>query len=202
MRVEFFLDYRSPYTYLANTQMPTLGAAVDYKPIDILNVMRMVNNQPSPVCPPKSRYAGYDAARWARHYGVAYAPNKALFKAMGTGQLEGALLVRAALAAQELGAFERVSGALFRAVWAGTDDLASDDGRAAFAAAHGVDELWRLAADQVIADRLAAQDREAANRGVFGVPTLFVGTEMFFGNDRLDFVKATLNGPTMEGNAA
>jgi len=68
MRIEFIFDYRSPYSYLANTQLKGLGADVDYKPVDIVAVMKKVNNQPSPLCPPKARYAGIDAARWARLY--------------------------------------------------------------------------------------------------------------------------------------
>jgi hypothetical protein len=51
--VDFFLDYRS-------------------EPVDIVAVMRKVNNQPSPLCPPKARYAGIDAQRWAEHYDVVF----------------------------------------------------------------------------------------------------------------------------------
>jgi 2-hydroxychromene-2-carboxylate isomerase len=65
MQVQFLLDYRSPYAYLANTQMALLDAQIDYEPIDILAVMKKVNNQPSPMCPPKAKYAGLDAMRWA-----------------------------------------------------------------------------------------------------------------------------------------
>src|SRR5882757_6702864 len=114
MQVEFLLDYRSPYAYLANTQMKALTSVV-YTPIDILAVMNKVNNQPSPLCPPKARYAGLDAGRWAKHYGVAFSPNGALLQAMGTRQFDGALLARAALAAQELGVFGHLNDVLFEA---------------------------------------------------------------------------------------
>ncbi len=102
MQVEFILDYRSPYAYLANTQLKLLDAPVAYKPIDIVEVMKKVNNQPSPLCPPKARYAAIAAARWAKRYDVGFSPNAALIQAMREGRFEGALLSRAGLAAQEL----------------------------------------------------------------------------------------------------
>ncbi len=192
MDIEFVYDYRSPYAYLANTQLGTLGAGIVYEPVNILAVMKAVNNQPSPLCPPKARYAGIDAARWAKHYGVAFSPNRALLQAMAASQFDGTLLSRAALAAQQLGVFANAHKALFEAVWASDADLVSVDGRKAFFTGRGVaaHEVWRLALDASIAELLANADRKAVERGVFGVPTFVVGGELFFGNDRLNFVKA------------
>jgi 2-hydroxychromene-2-carboxylate isomerase len=194
MRVEFILDYRSPYAYLMNTQVKNFGAAVEYKPIDIIAVMKLVNNQPSPQCPPKVRYAVLDAGRWAKRYGVGFSPNMVLLQAMGEGRFDGTLPSRAALAAQQLGVFDKVNDALFDAFWVGTDDLATDEGRAAFLSKHHIAarDLWRLADEPAIRKQLAEEAKEFADRGVFGVPTVFVDGEMFFGNDRLDFVKARL----------
>jgi 2-hydroxychromene-2-carboxylate isomerase len=75
MRVEFVFDYPSRYAYLASTQLESLGVPVGYEPIGIVEVMKRVDNQPSPACPPKARYAGIDAARWAHRYGV---PSKSI----------------------------------------------------------------------------------------------------------------------------
>jgi len=201
MNLEFVFDYRSPYAYLANTQIQTLGVHVDYKPVDILAVMKKVNNHPTPLCPPKARYAGIDAQRWAKHYGVAFSPNGALLQAMRDGQFDGMLLLCAALAARELGAFQQVNDALFEAVWAGVDDLATEEGRAAFLKTRNIiaGDLWRLATDPKMVALLAMLDEEAVERGVFGVPTMFVDGEMFFGNDRLPFVRARLQGTSVNG---
>ncbi|MET1025758.1 MAG: DsbA family protein [Dongiaceae bacterium] len=194
MRVEFILDYRSPYAYLLNTQMKNLNTTVEYRPIDIVEVMKKVNNQPSPLCPPKGRYALFDAGRWAQHYGVGFTPNMAFLQALREGRFEGTMASRAALAAQQLGVFDRLNDALFTAIWAGTDDLVSDEGRAAFLVRHHIaaPDLWRLAEDPSIRKKLAEDALEFAERGVFGVPTVFVDSEMFFGNDRLDFIRARL----------
>ncbi|AKE68133.1 TPA: DsbA family protein [Pseudomonas aeruginosa] len=193
MNLQSVFDYRSPYAYLANTRLPEFDTPISYFAIDILEVMKKVNNQPSPACPAKAKYSGIDAARWAAVYGVPLAPNGAFFQAMRAGQVEGAILARAALAAQQTGSFEVVHPALFQAVWAGTDDLITAEGRSTFLKNLGVDEdIWQLADRPAVRDQLAANNEEAARRGVFGVPTLFCGDEMFFGNDRLDFVRAAL----------
>jgi 2-hydroxychromene-2-carboxylate isomerase len=194
MTLEFYLDYRSPYSYLAGTQVRNWEIPIGYSPVDIVAVMKMVNNQPSPLCPPKARYAEMDARRWAKLYDVPFSPNAALLKAMQTGTLDGSLLSRVALASQKIGVFERVNDALLGAVWAGTDDLVTERGRAAFLETHAIvaSDLWRVASSSEIVALLRLKDQEAADRGVFGVPTFFLENEMFFGNDRLDFIKTRL----------
>ena len=193
MNLQFVFDYRSPYAYLANSQLPQLDHPVDYFGIDILAVMKKVNNQPSPACPAKARYSGMDAARWAALYQVPLAPNSHLFGAMRAGEMDGALLARAALAAQQTGVFQPVHEALFHAVWAGQDDLVTAEGRRVFLRRLNLDvDVWALADSPATRERLAAHDEQAAGRGVFGVPTFFCDDEIFFGNDRLDFVRAAL----------
>jgi 2-hydroxychromene-2-carboxylate isomerase len=204
MSVDFFLDYRSPFSYLANTQIGKLGARIAYKPIDILAVMKLVNNQPSPACPPKARYAMTDAVRSAKHYKVPFSPNLKHFQALKEKRIDGALLSRIAIAAQELGMFDAVNNALFEALWAGTDDLVSEEGRKAFLErvgdTHG--ELSDLAASPRVKHQLDQLGEEAAKRGVFGVPTFFVGDDQFFGADRLSFVKESLAANKQTGEMA
>ncbi|WP_454734720.1 DsbA family protein [Cupriavidus necator] len=200
MALQFVFDYRSPYAYLASTRVADLATDIEYQPVDILAVMRKVNNRPSPECPAKARYARLDAGRWARHYGVPLTPNAAVMQAMAKQAFDGAWLCRAGLAAIELGVFDLAHPALFGAMWAGHDDLLSAEGRATFLRARGIDaDIWDRAESADIRDRLAQQSDAAAARGVFGVPSFFVGTELFFGNDRLDFVRATLQPSITEG---
>ncbi|WLB86834.1 2-hydroxychromene-2-carboxylate isomerase [Bradyrhizobium japonicum] len=204
MTIEFVYDYRSPYSYLADTQLKKLSTDITYKPVDITSVMKAVNNHPSPMCPPKARYAVADAGRWAKHYGVPFTPNGGLMRAMGAGRFDGMLLSCAGLAAQELNIFNNAHKALFEAIWASTCDLTAEADRKNFFGERGIDaeELWSRASSSRIRDLLAKNDSEAAERGVCGVPTVFVGDEMFFGNDRLQFVRARLHGMPIEGAAA
>jgi 2-hydroxychromene-2-carboxylate isomerase len=204
VHIEFISDYRSPYSYLANEKLKTMEVSIDHKPLDIVAVMKLVNNQPSPMCPPKARYAGIDAQRWAKLYGVEFSPNRALLKAVTGGAFDGAMLSRAALVAQKLGIFDQVNDALFEAVWAADDDLVSEQGRNNFLQTRKIaaDDLWRRAAEPEIVKLQTAQAKQAADRGVFGAPTIFVDDEMFFGNDRLPFVEARLKGISYTGAVA
>ncbi|MFB9268354.1 2-hydroxychromene-2-carboxylate isomerase [Bradyrhizobium erythrophlei] len=200
MSVEFIYDYRSPFSYLADSQLKFLNAPVVRTLIDVVAVMKEVNNQPSTVCPPKARYGAIDAGRWAKLYGVPFSPNRALLQAMGSGALEGAILVKAALAAREIGIFDELHPLLYRAIWASGADIQNEAGLKTFIAENGIDadQLWSCATSKPIAERLAESGEAAAKKGVFGVPTFFVDGEMFFGNDRLDFVRAKLNGAPVE----
>src|ERR1700760_209049 len=132
MQIDFVLDYRSPYAYLASTQIGAFGVDISYQPVDIGWVMKQVNNQPTPLCPAKSKYAEIDAARWALQYAVPFSPDRALLDAMRQGQFKGELMSRAGVAGQQLDAFAQVNRALFFALWASSDDLVSAEGREQF----------------------------------------------------------------------
>ena len=200
MKIQFILDYRSPYAYLANTQIMSMGVQITYEPVEIVSIMKRVNNQPSPMCPPKAQYAGLDAARWAKHYGVPYSPNRLLFEALQTGKVKSDLLSRAGIAAQRLGVFQQVNDALFGAIWTGSDELTSASDRLNFLTNHAFPpELWDIAETAETQELLAANGERAITQGVFGVPTFFVDGEMFFGNDRLEFVKAKLDATRARG---
>ncbi|WBI81532.1 2-hydroxychromene-2-carboxylate isomerase [Pseudomonas aeruginosa] len=193
MRIQFVLDYRSIYSYLANSQVGVLDATVDYQVVDIVSIMKEVNNQPSPMCPPKAKYAQTDALRWAQLYHIPLVPSEALLQALKQGDIDKALLSRAGIAAQHLGCFEQANSALFRAVWAGVDDLVTPEGRASFTALNGLPaSLWDVAQSPRVDAALVANNERAIGCGVFGVPTFYIGQEMFFGNDRLVFMKERL----------
>ncbi|MGO4327111.1 MULTISPECIES: DsbA family protein [unclassified Cupriavidus] len=62
-------------------------------------------------------------------------------------------------------------------------------------------DVWRRAEGSDIRDRLAGNNQDAAARGVFGVPSFFVDSELFFGNDRLEFVRAALSSKSIQKEA-
>jgi 2-hydroxychromene-2-carboxylate isomerase len=195
MRLEYVFDYPSPYAYLASTRLKTLGIDAEHTPIDILTVMKAVNNQPTPACPPKARYTAMDAALG----GAVRSPleiNWALRAAARDGSFEWHVLTRGALVARDLGLMEAYSTAVFGAIWAEPADLTSEQGRRAVLRKAGIDipDLWERASTAEIGAQLDANNRQAIERGVFGVPTFLVDRELFFGNDRLDMALARLRG--------
>ena len=77
--IEFHFDFLSPYSYLATTQFGALradtGAEIVYRPFRILELMKLVGNQPTPECKNKLKYAGADIGRWAARYQVPFQRN-------------------------------------------------------------------------------------------------------------------------------
>jgi 2-hydroxychromene-2-carboxylate isomerase len=185
--IDFFFDFRSPYSYLAHSQLGALPATVRHRPIDVLELMKQVNNTPTTVtCPAKRAYAGKDLARWAARYAVP-------FGAMDMARLDGGFLLRLAMAAGEMNLADDVVGILFKAVWGRQGD-ASAEGAASLLAAAGLPATELIAAANAgsTAQALADATSAAAALGVFGAPTFRVADDLYFGNDRLDFVREAL----------
>jgi len=194
-RLEFFFDFASPYSYLAHSQLAGLDADVTVRPMTVLKVMEAVGNSPTTlISAAKGRYAMADLGRWAQRYGVPLNPAN-----MRTNDREAC--ARAVLAAGRQGKAREATAALFHAYWGAGTPLKTTWEILAVLDAAGLDikALEPLIdAPEAVAE-LEANTKEAAERGVFGAPTIFVGEDMFFGNDRLDFVRARL---AQEGVAA
>jgi len=186
--IEFFFDFRSPYSYLAYSQLPRLDVEVALRPINVLKVMDKVGNVPTTiVCAVKNRYATADLGRWARRYGVPLKPAD-----MKT--IDGETCSRAVLAASSSEDAAAVTAALFRACWGEAQALTSTEDILAAIAAAGIDPepIAARIDDPATIAALEANTKEAVERGVFGAPSIFVGETLFFGNDRLDFVREHL----------
>lgn len=187
--VELFYDFRSPYSYLAFTQLQQLDVTIALKPMQILKVMDRVGNVPTTItCDAKGRYARADLARWAQRYGVPLNPSD--MKAN-----DGDAMSRAVLAAADPNEAARVTIALYRAIWSEGQTLTDAEQVLAALAARGIDtaSIASRIDDPEVTARLEANTDEAVERGVFGSPTIFVGEAMFFGNDRIEFVREELN---------
>ncbi|WP_068875159.1 MULTISPECIES: 2-hydroxychromene-2-carboxylate isomerase [unclassified Phenylobacterium] len=188
-RLEFFFDFRSPYSYLANSQLERLDAEVTYRPLEIVELMKQVGNVPtSIVCKPKNRYLGADLRRWVAIYGVPFQPHPEM------GRIDARRLLRAVLAADESGQAREAVGALFTAFWGIPAPLATPADVVAVLNGAGVGDagLTSRIDDPALDEALDEATAAAVERGVFGAPVMFVGEEMFFGNDRLDFVRSAL----------
>lgn len=187
-RVELFYDFRSPYSYLAFTQLREMDIELKLRPMQILKVMEVVGNVPTTItCAAKGRYARVDLARWAQRYGISINPSN-------MRENDGDACSRAALAAADVAQTEAITLALYRAGWSEAKRLATRADILSAIAAAGVDPApvaERMDAPEIVA-QLEANTKEAAERGVFGSPTIFVGDAMFFGNDRIDFVREHL----------
>jgi 2-hydroxychromene-2-carboxylate isomerase len=191
--LEFYFDYGSPYSYLADTQVEAIakraGATLARKPMLLGGVFKATGNHSPAEMPQKSKWSGFDMPMWARHYGVAFQRNP--FFPVNT-----LALMRGAAAAQIDGLFERYHPAIYKAMWVDGRNLNDVNEVASVLTAAGLDaaKFGARIHDQDVKDRLKATTEEAVARGVFGAPTSFVDNMMFFGNDRLPFVEMALKG--------
>lgn len=191
--LSFYYDYISPYTYMAWTQLESLAstakATIDHRPFNLRALMPLVGNRPTTIeCANKGRYAFRDLGRWAARYGVPLARNP------NWGKFNHAPMLRGALVAIDEGVIAAYNSAMFRGMWAESANLGDQSvfadalQRAGLNGAALTERAFSTERDA----QLDANTKEAAERGVFGSPTFFVGDEQFFGNDRLDFVQEAL----------
>lgn len=194
--VEFFFDVGSPAAYLAWTQLPALcaaaGADLAYRPMLLGGVFQATGNRSPMEVPAKSRYVRADLERYAAHYGVPLHFNPHF-------PVNTLLLMRGATALQahEGGArFGDYCRAIFRAMWVDGQNLNDPATVGVVLQAAGFDPaaVLALAGEPAVKQRLKAVTEEAVARGVFGAPTMFVGEQMFWGQDRLDAVRQALAG--------
>jgi 2-hydroxychromene-2-carboxylate isomerase len=192
-QVEFFFDFGSPTTYLAYTQLPKIaaarGARILWRPFLLGGVFKAVNNASPASIAPKGRWMFADLALWARRYGVPFAMNP-FFPVNTLTPMRGAAGVQLRRAQD----FPRYVAAMFGAMWVKPRNLNDPAEVGAVLQEAGFDarEILALAGEQEVKDRLKANTEEAVARGAFGAPTFFVGEDMFFGQDRLEFVGEAL----------
>lgn len=185
--IEFFYDFRSPYSYLAFTQLAELASSIDFKPIKVLTVMEKVGNTPTTItCAAKGRYAHIDLGRWANRYGLTLNRSD-----MRTN--DGEAMARAVIAA-EVDDRAAVTLALYRAIWSHGRSLTTSKDVVEELASAGIntaDIAGRIDTEEATLQLDKLTD-EAATRGVFGSPTMIFNNQMFFGNDRIDFLREEL----------
>ena len=190
-QVEFYFDVGSPASYLAWTQIARLaerhGAEVVYQPMLLGGVFKATGNASPASVPAKGRYTRIDFERFARRYQVPFAQNP--FFPINTMQL-----MRGAVALLDGDQFQPYVDAVFRAIWVDGQNMGDPDVVARVLGGQGFDVagLLQQINDPAVKERLRQITERAIERGVFGAPTFFVGDEMFFGQDRLDFVEAAL----------
>ena len=199
--LEFFFDYSSPWTYMAFTRVDALcresGATLIWKPFYVAAVFRAVNHnvgdmRARPV-PAKLAYYSLDMQRWAARLGIRIA--RPPVYGGGSKPLNSARALRGAFIAIDQGRIAEYSRAVFHAYWEELLDISDLEVLATLAAGAGLDRQgFEGQVDGTgCRDRLTANTNDLIERGGFGTPTLFVDkSDMFFGNDRLDFVRDAL----------
>jgi 2-hydroxychromene-2-carboxylate isomerase len=191
--VEFFFDLGSPATYLAYTQLPKICEQTDsqliYRPMLLGGVFKATGNASPITVPAKGRYMFQDLDRYAKRYGVPLKFNPHF-------PINTLMLMRAVTGMQlrHPERFQAFIDCLFHALWVEGRSLDDPATVAAVLTQNGFDpnEVLALTADEDVKAALKENTEEAVQRGVFGAPSMFVEGQLFFGQDRLDFVLEAL----------
>jgi 2-hydroxychromene-2-carboxylate isomerase len=191
--VEFYFDLGSPATYLAYTQLPKICAETDsnliYIPMLLGGVFKATGNASPAMIPAKGRYMFEDLDRYAKRYGVPLKFNPHF-------PINTLMLMRAVTGIQlrQPERFRAFIDCLFNALWVEGRALDEPATVAAVLIEHGFDpqEVLALTNDESVKTALKDNTDTAVKRGVFGAPSMFVGSQLFFGQDRLDFVEEAL----------
>ena len=190
-KVEFFFDCVSPASYLAWTQMPAIaretGAEIEYKPFFLPGLFKEAGSSSPISVPAKGKWLFDDLSRFARRYGVPFAMNDAF-------PMNSIAMMRGLVAWQGREEFTALGDAFYEAVWVTNKNVTDPAVLGEIVASAGIDPdaFAKAIADPEVKQRLIDLTTEAKERGAFGAPTFFVDGTMYWGQDRLDFVREAL----------
>ena len=188
-KVEFHFDFGSPNAYLSHLVIPEIekrtGVKFEYVPVLLGGVFKATNNR-SPAqslvgIKNKPEYERIEMNRFIKRHGITR------FKSNPFFPVNTLMMMRGAIAARQLGVFERYVDEMFRNMWG--DPKKMDDPNiyrtALDEAGLPTAKIVELIETQPVKDELIANTQRSVERGTFGSPTFYVGDEIFFGKDRL-----------------
>jgi 2-hydroxychromene-2-carboxylate isomerase len=191
--VDFYFDFVSPYVWLASHQLDEVRdcAAVSFRFVPVLFAALLDHHSnlgPAEI-PAKRRYIFQDAQRWALYLGLQ-------FRSPPAHPFSPLKPLRVTSAIDEDALREALAVKLLDAAWSEGRDITSDIVVHEVAEGMGLDgkELLGKAQSEETKQRLRLQTERAIAAGIFGVPSFVVDGEIFWGNDRLHFLKAYLEG--------
>lgn len=193
--VDYYFAPQSPWTYLGHARFAGLaarhGATVRVKPVDFGAIFPVSGGLPLPKrAPQRQAYRLVELKRFSDHLGLPLNLQPQFFPVAAD---PAAKLIQAVDAADGTAAAMDLSHRVFRACWVQQRDIASEATLAELLAEAGL-AAARLDASKgdAIAQRYAACTQEAIAAGVFGAPSYVIDGEIFWGQDRLDFVERRL----------
>lgn len=192
--LDFYFDFYSPYAYLGFHRL-MLSAdkhaiAPKFHPVDLRRLKKAVGNTgPANVdIPLKIKYLMRDLSKWADRYSI---PFGSVPKGTDSGRMN-----RGVFLARETGQEREYIAEGYSLVWGRGEDMGSDDVLASLACSleWNPDTLLSFVDSEDACGKYEQTFDQAIANGVFGVPTVMIGGEMWWGNDRMFMVEEALTG--------
>ncbi len=192
--IDYYYTHASPWTYLGTERFYRIareaGATINFRPVSFAVIFPQSGGLPLPKRAPQRRaYRMTELKRWRAHLGIPIVFEPKYFPVDDTPS------ARLAIAAQQAGHdIAELSHALLRAVWVEERNIADENTLVAIAEEQGFDGAALLEASkrEEIGAIYDAYTEEALTRQVFGAPTYIYRDELFWGQDRLDFLERAL----------
>jgi 2-hydroxychromene-2-carboxylate isomerase len=207
--MEIFFDFRSPYAFFTSHRIGqeyrdlVSSGTVHWRPVSIdmllnLQAGRLVLAPYSdPLCPPKRRHLVADVHRHARRYAIP------LRKPSRDRPDSTVALAISLLLGRRRQLHDGFREAVFEALWIRQLDIADDGVLADCLARDGLGpDIIAEARSKRSLDGLADVSERAYASGIFGVPSFIVGSDLYFGNDRLDFALEALRHASVQDDSA
>lgn len=191
--LHFYFDFISPYAYFAWRQIPQLcedhDLELEIHPVVFGKLLDHWGQLGPAEIPPKSRWLKHYCLRYAALHGFEYDPPK-------YHPYNPVTSLRMALADVSGSEQSEVISAIFEAGWSQGEDLGDPDALIAVLKSRGIfcDNYLERISDLSIKDKLREETDSAIAAGVFGVPTIIIGDQLFWGNDQFDHIKLLLEG--------
>lgn len=195
--VDYFFAPQSPWTYLGHERFAALlrasGASVRVRPVDLGQVFPVSGGLPLPKrAPQRKAYRLLELKRFSEYLGAPLNPQPRFFPVSGD---DAARLIIAVDQRDGSAAAMKITGAILAAVWAQERHIADDKVLAELLAEQGLDPArLEQSHSQAVHERYERDTQEAIAAGVFGAPSYVIDGEIFWGQDRLDFVERKLRG--------
>ena len=194
--IDFIFDFGSPNAYLAWKALPGIaqrtGAQVNIIPCLLGGLFKLTGNQPPMVAfggvKGKLEYAAVERDRFVKKHGLT------AFRFNPHFPVNTLLIMRGLVAARRLGVGDAYLEAVLAAMWENGEKMDDPEVVAKVLGAAGLDTQAILAAtqDPDIKAELVENTEASAARGVFGIPTFFVGEDIYFGKETLPEVETAL----------
>ena len=193
--VDYFFAPQSPWTYLGHARFVRLArehnAQVRVRPVDLGRVFAVSGGLPLSKRPAQRQaYRLVELVRFAQHLGLPLHPQPQFFPVAGDPAARLIVAVEQALGTD---AAMRISGAVFAAVWAQQRNIADEAVLAELLVEQGLPASCLQASHTPeVQQRYETHTQAAIDAGVFGAPSYVIDGEIFWGQDRLDFVARAL----------
>ncbi len=194
--VDYYFAPQSPWTYLGHARFAAMakaaGATIRVLPVDLGGkVFPISGGLPLPKrAPQRQAYRLVELKRYSEFLKIPLHPQPKYFPVGGD---DAACLIIAVDQHDGRDAAMKIAGAIMAAVWAQERNIGDDQVLAALLAECGLDAKRRAQADsREVRERYEAYTQQAIAAGVFGAPSYVIDGEIFWGQDRLDFVARKL----------